>query len=161
MISQTMQNALNEQAKNELYSSYIYLAMAAYFHDQNWEGMAGWMHKQAAEEKEHFEKFFNYIIERGGRVELKALEKPPFEWDSPLAVFKAAYKHEQFITAKINELYELAKEEGDHATEVMLHWFIEEQVEEESSVEEIVVMLEKIGDAMPPMFMLDSKLGGR
>lgn len=161
MISKKMQDAINEQMKNEFHSSYLYLSMAAYFAAEGWDGMAAWMHKQAAEEQVHFQKFFNYLVERDGRVELKAIEKPQVSWESPLDAFKAAYSHEQFITSTIIKLYELAKAENDHASEIFLHWYIDEQVEEEASVSKIVQMLERIGGHGNGMYMLDHQLGKR
>ncbi len=161
MISKTMQDAINEQMKNELFSSYLYLSMAAYFADEGWDGMAAWMHKQADEEKEHGMKFFNYLVEREGRVELKAIDKPKHSWESPLDAFREALEHEKFITAKIHELYEKATEEKDSATRIFLEWYVDEQVEEEASVSKIVQMLERIDGHMSGMYMLDSQLAKR
>jgi ferritin len=161
MISKKMQDAINEQMKNEFHSSYIYLSMAAYFHHEGWDGMAHWMHKQAAEEKEHFQKFFDYLVEREGRVELLAIDKPKTAWDSPLAAFQNALEHEKFITARINELHELAVKENDKPTQILLQWYIEEQVEEEANASKIVQMLERVGDKGPGIFMLDAQLAKR
>ena len=161
MISKSMQDAINEQMKHEFYSSYLYLSMAAYFADEGWDGMAGWMHKQANEEKEHFMKFFNYLVEREGRVELSAIDKPKHTWESPLDAFKESLTHEKFITSKIHELYHKAEAEKDTATKILLEWYVDEQVEEEASVSKVVQMLERVGDHMAGMYMLDAQLGKR
>ena len=129
MLSKKMQDAINEQIKNELYSGYLYLAMAAYAEDQNLPGFAHWMKAQCQEEVEHAMKFFDYITERGGRVELGAIDQPPVEFESPTQIFEMTLEHERKVTALINSLYELALAEKDYPTQVLLHWFIEEQVE--------------------------------
>jgi ferritin len=161
MITKKMQDALNAQINAELYSAYLYLAMAAYFEDQNLKGMAHWMEKQAAEEYEHAKKFYDFIFERGGRVTLKAIDTPPVAWKSPLEVFRESYAHEQKVTRLIYDLVELASAEKDHAASVLLDWYVEEQVEEEASAAEIVAHLEAVKDSPPALFMLDSRLGAR
>lgn len=161
MIGKRIQEEINKQIQEELASAYIYLSMAAYFESEGWEGMASWMKKQAAEEHAHAMKFFNHLVERGGRVELSAIDKPPVEWESPLAAFKNAYEHEQHITSRINHMFEVAREEKDYPAEILLQWFINEQVEEEDQTLKIVEMLERIKGSMPGMYMLDSKLGKR
>lgn len=161
MLSKAMQDAINEQINKELYSSYLYLSMAAYFESTGLPGFATWMRAQSQEELEHALKFFDYVNERGGRVELDAIEKPTVAWESPLAVFEATYEHEQMVTALINNLYKVALEENDYASQVMLHWFIDEQVEEEASVSQIVDSLERVGDKGQGLIMLDRALGAR
>jgi ferritin len=161
MLSTAMQNAINEQINKELYSSYLYLSMAAYFESTGLPGFATWMRAQSQEELEHALKFFDYVNERGGRVELEAIEKPTVAWESPLAVFEATYEHEQMVTALINNLYKVALEEHDYASQVMLHWFIDEQVEEEASVSQIVDSLERVGDKGQGLIMMDRALGQR
>lgn len=161
MLSKKVQDAINEQIKNELYSAYIYLAMTAYFEDQNLPGMARWMRMQSNEEVEHAMKFFDYIYDRGGRVALEVIDQPPFEWTSPLAAFEQAYAHEQKVTGLINGIYETAVKENDYPTQVMLHWFIDEQVEEERNASNIVEQLKMIGDQTGPLLMLDRQLGQR
>jgi ferritin len=156
-----MQNAINEQIRDELYSAYLYLSMAAYFEAQSLPGFASWMRTQSEEEVEHAMKFFDFVNERGGRVKLQAIEQPTVDFESPLAVFEATYEHEQKVTALIHGLYELALEENDYAAQVMLHWFIEEQVEEEASVSQIVDTLERVGDKDQALIMLDRELGQR
>jgi len=161
MIGKKMQQALNEQIKHELESAYIYLSMAAYFHSEGLDGMAHWMRVQAKEEMAHAMKFFDHIRERDGVIELLALAKPKTEWSSPLAVFQDAYKHEQFVTAKINALVELATEEADYPASILLQWFVTEQVEEEASASAVVQQLERIGDSGNGLIMLDRELGKR
>lgn len=161
MIGKKMQDAINEQIKEELYSAYLYLSMAADFYNKGWDGMAHWMEVQSKEEEGHAMRFFKHIVERQGKVELKAIPTPPQEWASPLDAFKDALKHEEYITSKINDLVKLAKEENDYPAAIMLQWFVEEQVEEEGSVAKIVHMLEKIGDSGNGMVMLDVQLGKR
>ncbi len=161
MIGKKMQDALNEQIKYELESGYLYLSMASYFHDQGLEGMAHWMMIQEKEERAHAMKIFDHLINRDGRVELRALAEPKREWASALETFKAAYQHEQFITGRIDELVRLAAQEGDNPAWVMLQWFVTEQVEEEASTFRIVGMLERIGPSGNGLFMLDRELGKR
>ncbi len=161
MLSKMMQDAINEQIKDELYSAYLYLSMAAYFEVESLPGFATWMRAQSQEEVEHAMKFFDFVNERGGRVELQAIEQPTVTFESPLAVFQATYEHEQKVTALIHDLYELALDESDYPAQVMLHWFIDEQVEEEDSVSEILDTLERIGDKDQGLMMLDRELGQR
>jgi ferritin len=161
MLNEKLQAAINDQIRKELYSGYLYLAMSAYCEDEGWSGFAHWMREQAAEEQEHAMRLFDFINERGGRVVLQAIEQPPVEYGSLLELFEAVYEHEQKVTASINQLYEMALDADDYATQVELQWFIEEQVEEEDSASEIVDMLEKIGDHINGLVMLDGKLAGR
>ena len=161
MLSERMLNALNRQVNAELYSAYLYLSMAAYFESINLKGFANWMKIQAQEELSHAMKFFDYINERGGRVKLEAIEKPPNEWDSPLHAFEATYEHEQKVTKMINDLVNMAMEEKDHATYNMLQWFVAEQVEEEASADEIRQQLRLIGEDGRGILMLDRELGKR
>jgi len=161
MLSKKMESALNGQLNSELYSSYLYLSMAACFESINMQGMAKWMKVQAKEEEGHAMKFFEYIVDRGGRVRLAAVEAPESEWASPLAAFEAAYAHEQKVTGLINELVKLAEAEGDSATRAFLEWFVTEQVEEEKSADEIVQKLRMIKDTAPALLMLDGLLGQR
>ena len=160
-LKENIEKAINEQLNKELYSAYLYLAMAAYFESKNLKGFANWMMQQAIEEQGHAMKFYNFIVERGGRVILEAIEKPPTEWASPLDVFEYTYEHEKKVTKSINNLYALAKQENDYATEVFLHWFIDEQVEEEASVDEIVNKLRLVGDKGHALLMIDRELAMR
>jgi ferritin len=161
MISKKMEKALNEQVNAELFSAYLYLSMEAYFKSLNLDGFANWMRVQTQEEIMHAMKIYDFIDERGGRVILKAINGPDTKWDSPLAVFEAVYKHEQKVTGLINNLVNLAIEEKDHATNTFLQWFVNEQVEEESSADQIVQQLKMMENAPGGMFMLDRELGQR
>ncbi|QAA77040.1 MAG: Ferritin-like protein 2 [Candidatus Bipolaricaulis sibiricus] len=161
MIAKKMEKALNEQIREELASAYLYLAMAAYFAHDGWDGMAGWMRIQAREEQEHAMRLFDHIVERGGQVKLPALAEPQATWASPLAAFQAAYKHEQHITGCIHGLVELAQEEKDYAAEVMLQWFVAEQVEEEDHTMKAVQLLERMGSEGRGLVMADRELGRR
>jgi ferritin len=161
MISKKMEEALNGQVNVEMYSAYLYLSMESYFKSLNLNGFASWMRVQTQEELMHAMKIYDFINERGGRVTLKAIEGPPTKWGSPLVVFEAVYAHEQKVTGLINELVDLAIKEKDHATNTFLQWFVNEQVEEESSADEIVQQLKMMENAPGGMFMLDRELGQR
>ncbi|KPK47431.1 MAG: ferritin [Dehalococcoidia bacterium SM23_28_2] len=161
MIDQRMEKALNRQLNAELYSAYLYLSMAAHFQSVNLAGFANWMRVQAKEELMHAMKFYDYVNERGGRVTLQAVDKPPSRWDSPLAVFENVYQHEQKVTSLINELVDLAVEAKDHATNNFLQWFVSEQVEEEASADEVVQKLKLVGDDPSGLFMIDRELAQR
>jgi len=161
MLKKKIETALNKQIVAEFYSSYLYLSMEAYFDSINLKGMASWMHVQALEETTHAMKIFNFINERGGRVTLGAIEKPPVNWKSPLAVFENSYKHEQMVTGLINNLADLAVAEKDHASQIFLQWFVTEQVEEEASAQEVVQKLKLLGDNPPALLMLDNELAAR
>jgi ferritin len=156
-----MQEALNKHANAEFYSSYLYLAMSAYFQSINLTGFAHWMRVQAREELAHAMKFYDHVIERGGRVSLQPVEAPQSQWDSPLAVFQDAYRHEQKVTGLINQLVDEAVQTKDHATNAFLQWFVSEQVEEEASVDAIVHKLRLVGDAPGGLLMIDHELGER
>jgi ferritin len=153
--------ALNEQINEELFSSYLYLAMAAQFEELSLSGFANWMRVQAQEENSHAMIIFDYLVERGARVELLAIKEPQKQWTSTIEMFEAAYKHECYISECINKLMDMAVKERDYATQNMLQFFIEEQVEEEASADEILQKLKLMGDAQGTMFMLDRELGQR
>jgi ferritin len=161
MISNKMQDAFNNQINAELYSSYLYLSMAAYFESINLPGFANWMRCQSQEEIVHAMKFYNFICERGGRVTLAAIDGPPTKWNSPLKVFEDAYAHEQKVTALINALVDLAVKQRDHASNSFLQWFVNEQVEEESSADKVVQQLNLAGENGSGLFMIDRELGTR
>ncbi len=161
MISKKLENAINDQLNAELYSAYLYLSMAAYFESKNLSGFANWMRMQAQEEQVHAMKFFDFLNERGGRVILKDIKASQSEWKSPLDVFKNVYSHEQKVTSLINNLVNIAVKENDHATNNFLQWYVAEQVEEESSADEIVKKLELVGDSGHALFMVDQELGKR
>jgi ferritin len=161
MLSGKMQKALNEQLNWELFSSYLYLSMSAFFHSVTLPGFANWMKVQALEELTHADKFFNFINERGGRVRLQPVKGPETQWTSPLAAFEDALGHEEKVTARINDLVDLALKERDHATHIFLQWFVTEQVEEEASAAEVVQKLRLIADHPASLFLLDQELGRR
>jgi ferritin len=161
MISAKMQKALNTHLNEEFYSSYLYLSMAAYFEAKNLKGFANWMRIQAAEEQMHGMKFFNFILQKGGKVTLGEIGAPKIEWKSIQEVFTDTLKHEQKITGLINKLVEIAMLEKDFATNNFLQWFVTEQVEEEANVEEIIQKIEMIGDNKSGLYMLDNELGAR
>ncbi|MFC1626632.1 ferritin [Patescibacteria group bacterium] len=160
-LSKKMQQALNEQINAELYSAYIYLSMSAYFEKENLSGFAQWMRMQASEEQVHAMKIYDYINERGGEVMLTSIAQPKATWKSPLDVFQEAHKHEQHVTKLIYNLVNIAKSEDDKATDSFLEWFIDEQVEEEASAEEIVGKLQFINGDPSGLMFLDEKLGER
>jgi len=161
MIGKPMQDAMNEQINKELFSSYLYLSMAAYFEDRNLSGFGHWMRIQADEEREHAMKFYNFILERGGKVGLKAIDAPKTEWTSSLEVAEEVAAHEAKVTASIYALYELAMKEKDYPAQVMLQWFISEQVEEEKNAAEIVANLRLIEERGTAVLMLDHRLAKR
>jgi ferritin len=160
MIKKKVQEALNEQINAELYSSYLYLSMAAKFENMSLEGFAHWMTIQAQEELSHAMKLYDYVNERGGRVYLKGIEEPPREWKSTLDVFEAVYNHEQKVTSLINKLVDLSIKEKDHATTNFLQWFVKEQVEEEASADSILQKVKLVGSG-DGIFLLDKELGQR
>ncbi|MEO0246934.1 MAG: ferritin [candidate division WOR-3 bacterium] len=161
MLTSRMEEALNRQIVEEMYSAYLYLSMSAYFASLNLMGFSHWLYVQYHEELEHAEKFFKFIIERGGRVKLAAIKEPDFEWKSPKDAFEAVVKHEKYITSRIYELLDIAEQEKDRATFAMLQWFVNEQVEEEAHSEEILAKLEMIGDHKQGLLMLDRELAQR
>jgi ferritin len=161
MLSEKMQVALNAQINAELQSAYLYLSMAAYFHAQNFPGFANWMHVQDYEERIHAMKIYDFIVARNGRVSLRALDSPQVEWASPLSAFEDSYKHEQHVTSLIHGLVEMARSENDHATISFLQWFVDEQVEEEASVDAVVQDLKRAGESAQILFLLDRELAGR
>ena len=161
MISKNIQEAFNKQINAETFSAYLYLSMAAYFANLNLSGFSNWMKCQAQEEMVHSMKFYNFIVERGGRVKLAAIGAPEISWASPLAVFEAAYNHEQLVTSLINKLVDLAASESDHATHIFLQWFVTEQVEEEANADAVVQQLKLVGDSVQGLFMVDRELAQR
>ncbi len=160
-MNKKVTDELNKQINEELASAYIYLSMSAYFESTNLPGFSHWMIKQAEEEIEHTMKIYNYVNERGARVELTEIAKPAFEWKSPIDAITAAYNHEVHITKRIHFLVDLAREQKDHATENFLQWFVKEQVEEEASADEIVQKLKMVGEMKPALMVLDKQLKKR
>ena len=161
MISKIMQDAINDQIQKELYSSYLYLSMSAYFADRNLSGFAHWMRVQESEEREHAMKLYDFILERGGKVNLKAIDAPKTEWTSTLEVAEEVAAHEAKVTASIYALYETALKDKDYPAQIMLQWFISEQVEEENNAAEIVANLKLIEKGGTAIYVLDHQLGKR
>lgn len=161
MISEKMQEAFCDQINKELYSEYLYLSMKAYFQSLNLNGFATWMDVQIQEEHAHAMGMYNYVIERGGRVALEAIEKPANNWANPLDLFKAVLTHEEFVTSRINALMDVADEQKDRAATIFLNWYLKEQVEEEANVGGVIAQLEMIGDDKSGLFALDKELGAR
>ncbi len=161
MMKQQVLDAFNEHLNAESYSAHLYMSMSAYFQSKNLKGMAHWMRLQADEETMHEMKFFDYILARGGKVVLDQVNAPPTDWESPVAVFEAAYAHEQLVTGKINSLVDLALKESDHASNAFLQWFVTEQVEEEETASEIVEQLKLVGNDSGALFLIDKELGTR
>lgn len=161
MISEKMQNALNSHLNEEFYSSYLYLSMAAYFEAKNLKGFANWFRIQTQEEHMHGMKFFDFILQKGGKVTLSQIATPKIKWKTIAEVFNDTLVHEQKITSLINKLVEVAMAEKDFATHTFLQWFVTEQVEEEANVEEIIQKIEMIGDNKSGLFLLDNELGSR
>ena len=161
MMNEKIQEALNEQLNAEMYSSYLYLSMSAYFQGTDLAGFANWMRVQAKEELMHAMKFYDYLNERGARVTLKEIAAPQITWESPQAAFDHVYSHEQKVTGLINDLVNLAISEKDHATTGFLQWFVTEQVEEEATASGILQKIKIIGGEGSGLFMLDQELGQR
>lgn len=161
MFSPKIQDAIADQINAELYSAYVYLSMSAYFQEQNLSGFAHWMRLQYQEETMHALKLFDYASDRGGRITLKAVSAPPSGFGSPLEIFEKALAHEQKVTGLIHSLYKLALEEGDYPTQVLLQWYITEQVEEEKNASEAVADLQRLGDFGPGLLILDREMGNR
>lgn len=161
MLSNTVQSALNDQINHEMYSAYLYLSMAAHFEAANLAGFAHWMRVQAQEELTHAMKLFDYIVDQGGQVSLKAIEQPPAQFGSPQAVFESVLDHEKKVTGLIHALYTLAAKENDYASQGMLQWFIDEQIEEEKNATQIVEELKLVGDSGASLFLVDRQLAAR
>ena len=161
MLKPSIEDAINDQIRVELHSAYVYLAMSAHFESLALPGCAAWMRQQAREEVAHAMRLFTYVNERGGRVILQALDQPQKDFGTPKQAFEAALKHEQHVTGTINRLYELAVKEADFATQTHLHWFIDEQVEEEDTARNIVDLFTRAGDHEAAILMIDQKLAAR
>jgi ferritin len=161
MLKSKIEKAINKQINAEMWSGYLYLSMSSYFESIGLSGFAHWMWIQAREEMTHAMRLYHHVIERGGRVLLEPIDKVQTDWKSPLHVFEQTYKHEQKVTALINDLLDLSIQEKDHATSNMLQWFVDEQVEEEASADEILQKLRLIGKNGNGIFMLDNELRQR
>ncbi len=161
MLSQTITKALNRQVNAELYSSYLYLAMAANLETQNLRGFAKWMSAQSNEERGHAMKFYNYLTNQNEAVELEEIAKPQKSWSGVGPIFDELHKHELAITKMIHSLMETAISEKDHATQSMLKWFVDEQVEEEATTNEILQKINSINNDPVGLLLLDKELGER
>ena len=161
MINEKLQNAFNDQINKELYSEYLYLAMKVYFQEQNLQGFVNWFDVQVQEEHAHAMGMFNYLNERGGSIKLEAIDKPVVEGDCPLTIFEHVLRHEEFVTSRINALMDVADEVRDRAALSFLDWYLKEQVEEESSVGNVLATLKLIGEDKHALLMLDRELATR
>src|ERR671913_1816489 len=154
-----VKDAINEQIKHEFYSAYLYLSMAGSFEVANLPGFSHWMREQSDEEREHAMKLFDFLLDRGEHVQLQPIDQPPYAFRSPLDTFEQALEHEKEITSKIHKLYELAVQESDYPTQILLSWFVEEQVEEEKAATEVVERLRLAGEDGAALLLLDKELG--
>ena len=161
MLNNKVQDALNAQINAEFWSAYLYLSMALHFEAEGMPGVANWFKIQFQEEQAHATIFMNYVNQRGGRVELKAIDAVPTSWDSPLQAFKDTLEHEKQVTSLINNLYALAEAEKDYATRDRLNWFVSEQVEEEDNCRTLIDKFSLIGDNGMGLYMLDQELASR
>jgi ferritin len=161
MIGKKMEAALNKQINNEIYSAYLYAAMSAQAANDGFKGVANWFMVQAKEEMTHAMKFFDYLIDQQARPALLEIKQPPAQFKSPLDMFEKTLEHEKTVTKAINDLVDLAARENDHATAIMLQWFVTEQIEEEANASEIIGNLKLIGDSKGGLFMMDHQLGKR
>ncbi|MDA3834278.1 MAG: ferritin [Spirochaetales bacterium] len=161
MISKRIEEALNEQLNKEFYSAYMYLAMSAYCNTLGLQGFSHWMRMQYEEENLHVTKMYDYILNQGGEIHLKTIEEPLKEYGTPLEIFQKTLEHEQFVTRSIHQLMGLAMEERDYATQAFLQWYVTEQVEEESNVQDVLNPLRMVGEDKGGLMMIDQKLGGR
>lgn len=161
MIKQKIQDEINDQIRAEFQSAWLYLGFAAWFESKNLDGFGHWMRMQWQEEQEHAMKFYDHILRRGGNVELESLEKPSVTAENVTEVFEKVLDHERYITKRIHSLYDLATEEDDYPLQTLLHWFIDEQVEEEENASAILERLKMIGEEGNSLYILDRELAER
>ena len=161
MLKEKMLNALNEQINAEQYSAFLYLSMSAYLNDKGLPGFANWMYIQYQEELSHANKFYRYVVERGEKVKISAIEQVATDFDGVIGAFEETLKHEQHVTRLINNLVDVAIAESDHASQSFLRWFVDEQVEEEANVQEILDTLKLINGQGNGIFMLDREMRQR
>lgn len=161
MRKETLQEMINEQVKNEFYAAYFYLSVSGYFEAKPLTGFAHWMKVQSQEEVSHAMKFFNFLLQHGSRVSLLSIDQPPSDFESPLDAFSQALQNEKRVTSQIHHLYALALEEQNADAQVLLQWFIEEQVEEEESVSEVIEDLKRVGEDADALLQLNKTLGTR
>lgn len=160
-MNPNVEKAINEQIHAEFFSFYLYLSVSAYFKTIHLDGFANWMNIQAQEEYGHAMKLFDFLIERGGTVRLMALDAPETKWASPSAAFEAVLAHEQYITDRINSLVDVSTREKDHATTVMLHWYVSEQVEEVATADTLANQVKMVEGSNHGLLMLDRELATR
>lgn len=160
-LDEAVQQAVNEQIQAEFQSAYLYLAMSAKFEHMSLSGFAHWLRMQWQEETVHAMKFYDFLLHRDGEVHLGTLEKPVVDFSSPLEAFENVLEHEQYITSRINDLYDLATQKRDYPLQNLLRWFIDEQVEEEESARSVIDSLRLVGDSGSNLFLLDRELGSR
>ncbi len=158
-MDKQIEDAINQQIQQELTASHEYLAMAAYFEDESFPGMAAWMRKQSNEERAHAIKLFDYMLDRGARVSLGSIREPKSQYASPLAVFQLSYELEKQNTASIHELFGMARDKNDYATMTHLQWFIDEQVEEEKWCQDHTALLERVGSDATALLFADKEIG--
>ncbi len=161
MLSKKIEEALNAQINAEMWSAYFYLSMSAWCSAAGKPGMANWFEVQFREEQDHARILFNYVLQRGGRVVLQQIDAVPTEWESEIDVFEKTLEHEQKVTSLINNLFALTTAENDYATQSMLKWFIDEQVEEEDNVRNIIDNLRMLNGNGYGLFMIDKELAAR
>lgn len=161
MINEKMEKAFNEQINKELYSEYLYLGMKAFFAELNLKGFVNWFNVQVQEEHAHAMGMYDYLLERGGKIELMAIDKPEIKGTTPLEIFEQVLKHEEYVTSRINLLMDVAEEVKDRAALSLLDWYLKEQVEEESSVGGVLATLKLIGDDKKALLLLDKELETR
>lgn len=161
MLNKKIEAALNNQINHELTAAYSYLAMEAWFEVANWAGFARWMHLQGLEEHEHARKLFKYVLDRGGKIDLMKIERPHADFKTPRDVFAQAAKLEQDNTKAIHQIFAMATDDHDYATQSMLKWFIDEQVEEEKTTKEITALLDIAGDNQSALLLLNKQFGDR
>ncbi len=161
MLTPKLQDALNEQMKNEFFSAYLYMAMAGYFQAEDLQGFANWLRVQALEEMTHGEKFFNFICDTGGRTHLLPVDGPKNDFQTPLDAFEFGLTHERFVTERIGKLMDLSREEGNHAAQIFLQWFVTEQVEEEANFSLIIRKLKRVEGDGRGLLLLDQELAQR
>lgn len=160
-IDKEMQDAFNEQINAEFYSAYLYMSMSSWFEDQNLSGFSNWMRCQYLEETMHGMKMYNFVNERGGRIELKAIAGPETDWESAEAVFQQVVEHEAHVTKLINKLVGISRKLNDYASESFLMWFVDEQVEEEDTADDMLTRLRMIKGDNNALYTMDTELKGR
>lgn len=161
MIEKNLEKIINEQINKELYSEYLYLSMSAYFYGEDLDGFGHWFELQAQEEHQHAMKFFRYLLDRGGKVELDAIDKPQIDFKSAIEICKLTLEHEQKVTASINNMMNMAQDSNDYAMESMLNWFVDEQVEEEANASRLLNRVNMAGDSPNGLLILDKELAQR